>query len=130
MAYDLAALPERFLDTLSEPHLAVLSVVRADGTPHASVVGFTYDIDDKVARIISRSFARKAEHIGAGAPVALTTYAGRHWMTLQGDAVVTQDADRVADAVARYEKRYFPAAPADDRIAIEISVTCAYGMFE
>lgn len=130
MAYDLSALPDRFLDSLSEFHVAVFAVTRPDGTPHATVVGFTYDPRERVARVISRGGTRKEANIGDGAVVALTTHAGRYWLTLEGTAVVTHDPDRVADAVARYEARYFPAAPADDRIAIEVTVSRAYGMYE
>jgi PPOX class probable F420-dependent enzyme len=130
MAYDLAALPDLFLDSLSEFHVAVLAVTRPDGTPHATVVGFTYDPLERIARVISRAGTRKEVNIGEGAVVALTTHAGRHWMTLEGKAVVTREPDRVKEAVARYEARYFPAAPADDRIAIEVAVSRAYGMYE
>lgn len=130
MAYDLAALPDLFLDSLSQFHVAVLAVTRPDGTPHATVVGFTYDPLERIARVISRAGTRKEANIGEGAVVALTTHAGRHWMTLEGKAVVTRDPERVKEAVARYEARYFPAAPADDRIAIEVTVSRAYGMYE
>jgi F420H(2)-dependent biliverdin reductase len=129
MAFNLDALPAGFLASLDEFHLGVLAVVRADGSPHATVVGFTYDPDARLVRIISRESARKVAHIADRAPVTLTTVVGPQWLTLAGTAEVVRDPNRVAEAVARYEARYRPAGEADNRMAIEITVDTAYGTF-
>ena len=47
---------------------------------------------------------------------------GGRWLTLEGPATVTDDADRVAEAVRRYAERYRPPGERDDRVAIEIRV--------
>ena len=39
--------PARSLDFLAERHLATLTTLRRDGTPHVVPVGFTYDADDQ-----------------------------------------------------------------------------------
>jgi hypothetical protein len=43
-------------------------------------------------------------------------------LTLEGIAVVTDDPERVADAVDRYRLRYRPPRPNSARVAIEITV--------
>ena len=41
MAYDPSDLPEEALTFLEERHLATLTTLRADGSPHVVAVGFT-----------------------------------------------------------------------------------------
>ncbi len=43
------------LEFLSERHLATLSTLRADGSPHVVPVGFSYDPTDRRVRIITFS---------------------------------------------------------------------------
>ena len=47
MSLDLDALPADVLDFLTERHLATLTTLRRDGTPHVVPVGFTYDARDQ-----------------------------------------------------------------------------------
>ncbi|HOT78378.1 MAG TPA: TIGR03618 family F420-dependent PPOX class oxidoreductase [Microthrixaceae bacterium] len=112
------------LEFLSERHLATLSTHRPDGTIHVAPVGFTYDPDRRLARIITRSGSRKVANIDAhpGSRVVLCQVDGGRWLSLDGPAEVTAASDRVAEAVERYAHRYRQPGERDDRVAIEISV--------
>jgi hypothetical protein len=46
---------------------------------------------------------------------------GGRWLTIEGPASVTDDPDRVAEAVLRYAKRYRQPSDRPDRVAIEIT---------
>ena len=52
---------------------------------------------------------------------------GGRWLTLEGTAVVTDDPDRVAEAVRRYAERYRQPGERTDRVAIEITVDRVLG---
>jgi hypothetical protein len=52
---------------------------------------------------------------------------GGRWLTLEGTAVVTDDPDRIAEAVDRYTRRYRQPGARDDRVAIEITVDRVLG---
>ncbi len=52
---------------------------------------------------------------------------GGRWLTLEGTAEVTDDPDRVAEAVRRYAERYRPPGERADRVAIEIRVDRVLG---
>ena len=58
MALDPEDLPETALGFLAESHLATLTTLRPDGTPHVVPVGFTYDQDAQLVRIITFSHSR------------------------------------------------------------------------
>jgi hypothetical protein len=62
-----------------------------------------------------------------GAPVAVCQVDGRRWSTLEGRAVVRDDADSVADAVRRYAERYRQPRENPRRVVIEIAVTRILG---
>ena len=47
MSLDLGRAARRVLDFLTERHLATLTTLRPDGTPHVVPVGFTYDAGDQ-----------------------------------------------------------------------------------
>ncbi len=110
---------------LAERHLASLTTLRPDGTPHVVPVGFTYDADTRLARVITARSSRKARNItsgGTGARVAVTQIDGGRWLTLEGTATVTDEEARVAEAERRYGERYQAPRPRNDRVAIEIAV--------
>lgn len=113
---------DEVLAFLTERHLATLTTLRPDGTPHVAPVGFTYDPETKLARIITFRPARRVANIGRGARVALCQVDGARWLTLEGDATVTDDKSRVAEAVRRYADRYRQPGERDDRVAIEIHI--------
>ncbi|MFN8018408.1 MAG: TIGR03618 family F420-dependent PPOX class oxidoreductase [Acidimicrobiales bacterium] len=124
MALDLDQLPPEVLAFLGEYHLASLTTLRADGSPHVVPVGFSYDPDARLVRIITWAASRKARNVAErpGARAAVSQVDGGRWLTLEGPATITDDPDRVAAAVAGYAGRYRQPGERDDRVAIEIAV--------
>ena len=108
---------------LTERHLATLTTLRADGTPHVVPVGVTYDAATGTARVITSGASAKVRHVREGQKrVAVCTVDGRRWLTLEGTAVVRDDAAAVADAVERYAQRYRQPRENPERVVLEISV--------
>jgi F420H(2)-dependent biliverdin reductase len=123
VAYDLTDLPAGLLEFLTERHLASLTTLRADGSPHVVPVGVTFDPASRTARVITSGTSAKARHVRAGqARVAVCQVEGRRWVTLEGAAVVRDDAASVADAVERYARRYRQPRENPARVVVEISV--------
>ena len=58
----------------------------------------------------------------AGLPAAVSQVDGRHWITVEGRAVLRTDAAAVADAERRYAERYKPPRANPRRVVIEIAV--------
>jgi PPOX class probable F420-dependent enzyme len=130
VAIDPTDLPDGVLAFLTERHLATLTTLRPDGSPHVVAVGFTYAPEDRLVRIITFAPSRKARNLvgtGAGTRAAVCQVDGARWLTLEGAAVVTGDAERVAEAVRRYTGRYRQPGQRDDRVAIEITVDRVLG---
>jgi PPOX class probable F420-dependent enzyme len=121
---DPADLPAHVTAFLTERHLATVTTLRPDGTPHVVPVGFTWD--GTIARVITSGTSRKAVHADGGR-VALCQVDGRRWLTLEGKAVVSADPSRVAEAVRRYAERYRQPRVNPQRVVIEITVDRAMG---
>ena len=124
MAISLTDPSAEVLEFLTERHLATLSTHRTDGTIHTAPVGFTYDPDRRIARIITSGSSYKVGNIEAhpGSRVSLCQVDRGRWLTLEGPAEVTSSPDRVAEAVERYSHRYRQPSEREDRVAIEINV--------
>lgn len=123
MAIDPSDPGPELLAFLTERHLATLTTLRRDGSPHVVPVGVTYDPVTRTARVITSGTSAKARHVRDGQPrVAVCQVDGRRWITLEGTAVVRDDAAAVADAVERYARRYRRPRENPARVAIEISV--------
>ncbi len=123
MAHDLDDLGTGTLAFLTERHLATLTTLRADGSPHVVPVGVTYDAETRTARVITSGSSAKARHVRDGQPrVAVCQVDGRRWLTLEGTATVRDDPAAVADAVARYARRYKQPRENPARVVLEISV--------
>ena len=127
MALDPAALPPSALAFVSERHLATLTTLRPDGSPHVVAVGFTWDPDAGLVRIITWATSRKARNLAAGGRAAVSQVDGGRWLTFEGPAAVTDDPARVAEAVRRYAERYRQPGERADRVAIEITVDRVLG---
>ena len=113
---------------LAERHLATLTTLRADGSPHVVPVGFTYDPATGVARVITSGSSAKARHVREdGGRAALCQVDGRRWLTLEGTAAVRDDAASVADAERRYAERYRRPRENPARVVLEISVDRVLG---
>ncbi|MGP3975332.1 pyridoxamine 5'-phosphate oxidase family protein [Streptomyces sp. 8N114] len=114
-----------------ERRTCFLTTPRPDGTPHLVPVGVTYDPRTRIARVISSRSSKKVRNVLAAGPagvrVAVSQAEGRRWCTLEGIAVVRDDAESVADAEERYARRYKPPRPNPERVVIEIAVTRAMG---
>lgn len=112
----------------TERHLATLTTLRADGTPHVTPVGVTLDVGTGTARVICSGTSAKARHIRAGQrSVAVCQVDGRRWATLEGTAVVHDDPARVAESVERYAARYRTPRENPARVVLEISVDRVLG---
>jgi PPOX class probable F420-dependent enzyme len=123
MAIDPADPGPDVLAFLTERHLATLTTLRPDGTPHVVPVGVTYDPATRTARVITSGTSAKARHLReGGGRVAVCQLDGRRWLSLEGTAVVRDDAAAVADAVARYAVRYRQPRENPARVVLEISV--------
>ncbi len=122
--FDRAAVTPEVLEFTTVRHLASLTTLRPDGSPHVAPVGFTLDLEAGLVRVITFRGARKAHNVDArpGGRAAVCQVDGRRWLTLEGPAVVTDDPQRVAEAVRRYAERYRQPKERDDRVAIEITV--------
>lgn len=113
---------------LEERHLATLTTLRADGSPHVVPVGVTFDPATATARVITSGGSAKARHVRDGqSRVAVCQVDGRRWVTLEGTAVVRDDAASVADAEARYAQRYRQPRENPARVVVEISVDRVLG---
>lgn len=112
---------------VTERHLATLTTLRADGTPHVVPVAFTWDADAGVLRITTNRGSVKARNArlpGAdgGAPrAAVCQVEGGRWITLEGTIEVVDDPDEVADAVVRYGRRYRALSPNPERVVLRLT---------
>jgi PPOX class probable F420-dependent enzyme len=107
---------------LAERHLATLTTLRADGSPHVVAVGFTYSSAERLVRVITFADSVKARNAARGGRAAVCQVDGGRWLTLEGIVRVTADAADIAIAVQAYAARYRPPAARDDRVAVEIAV--------
>jgi hypothetical protein len=99
---------------LTERHLATLTTLRADGSPHVG--------KDPRAPLPSQARAGTLHEGHGNRGARRSASGGRRWLTLEGTAVVHDDGDRVADAVARYAVRYRQPRENPARVAVEIAV--------
>ena len=124
---DATALADDAFEFLAERHLATLTTLRPDGTPHVVAVGFTYDAESRCARVITNDVSQKAINAGRGAYAAVTQIDGARWLTLEGPASVRDDRASVVDAENRYAQRYRVPRENPTRVVIEIQVQRVLG---
>lgn len=112
---------------VTERHLATLTTLRPDGTPHVVPVAFTWDADAGLARITTNRTSFKARNAvplpdGSAPRAALCQVNGPRWITLEGTIAVSEDEAEIADAVARYARRYRPLEPNPQRVVLRVAV--------
>lgn len=127
MAHDPNALSPEILGFLAERHLATLTTLRADGSPHVVPVGFAYDPTERLVRIISADGSQKVRNAERRGRAAVSQVDGGRWLTLEGTIDVRRTPDAVAAAEAAYAARYQAPRERTDRVAIEIRVDRVLG---
>lgn len=115
------------LDFLAARHLATLTTLRPDGSPHVVPVGFTWDHDRGVARVITSRTSHKARNAAAGRRAVLCQVDGRYWLALEGVARIVEDGSSVRDAEQRYAARYRVPRANPQRVVLEIAVDRVLG---
>ncbi|MFF0488322.1 PPOX class F420-dependent oxidoreductase [Nocardia sp. NPDC004068] len=116
-------LPAPALEFVTERHLATLTTLRADGTPHVVAVGFTWDVEAGIARIITMGDSVKARNARERGYAAVSQVDGPRWLTLEGPAEVLTDRESVAEGENRYALRYRVPRENPRRVVIAIRVT-------
>ncbi|KQX63719.1 pyridoxamine 5'-phosphate oxidase family protein [Angustibacter sp. Root456] len=128
MRFDPAALPDAVLEFLRERHLATLTTLRRDGTPHVVPVGFTWDDDAGVARVITSGDSVKARNAINGGRAALCQVDGRRWLTLEGVVSVLVHPDAVREGEQRYAQRYRTPRENPARVVLAVKVDRVTGL--
>ena len=123
----MLVLSDEIAGFLTERHLATLTTLRPDGTPHVVPVGFTFEAATGIARVIAGDGSRKVRNIEAGSRAVLCQVDRGRWLSLEGLAVVIRDPAAVGEAERRYAERYQAPRPNPRRIAIEITVDRVLG---
>lgn len=127
MATPPADLSAAALDFLTVRHLATLTTLRPDGSPHVVPVGFTWDAESGRARVITNGTSLKARNAAAGCRAVLCQVDGRYWLSLEGTATVLTDPASVRDAEQRYAARYRVPRENPERVVIAIRVDRVLG---
>ena len=118
---------------LTERHLATLSTVRRDGSLHVVAVGFTYDPQAGLVRVITGDGSVKVRNAerpgpdGRAARAAVGQVDGRRWISLEGKVRISREPADVAEAVRRYALRYRPPRINPRRVALLIAVDRVLG---
>jgi F420H(2)-dependent biliverdin reductase len=127
VALDLSSLSADAVQFLAERHLATLTTLRPDGTPHVVPVGFTWDAETSLARVITSRSSRKARNADAGCRAVLCQVDGRHWLSLEGTARLLTAPAEVRDAEQRYAVRYRTPRVNPERVVIAVIVDRVLG---
>jgi F420H(2)-dependent biliverdin reductase len=122
MAHDLADLSPEIVAFLTERHLATLTTMRADGGLHVVAVGFTYDANERVARVITWATAHKALNAARGGRAAVGQVDGPRWLSLEGPVRLVTEGPGIERGVRAYAERYREPKQRRDRVVIEIAV--------
>lgn len=127
MAIDPTALPDAARAFLAERHLATLTTLRPDLSPHVVPVGFTWDDAEHAVRVITSGTSLKARNAAAGGRAVVCQVDGRRWLSLEGRIGVLDDAAVVRDAEARYAVRYRQPRENPRRVVLRIAVDRVLG---
>lgn len=130
MSLDPHHLPAAALEFLGERHLATLTTVRRDGSPHVVPIGFTWDDDAGLVRVITGGDTVKAVNAMRGGRAVVCQVEGRRWITLEGPVSVLVHPEPVADAVRRYAQRYRQPRENPARVVLQIAVDRVLGLVD
>lgn len=112
---------------LTERHLAMLTTLRGDNSPHVVAVGFTFDPKTHIARVITTGGSQKAVNAAERGVAVLSQVDGARWLSLEGTSAVSADPDDVRDAELRYAQRYRTPRVNPRRVVIEVRVQRVLG---
>jgi F420H(2)-dependent biliverdin reductase len=115
---------------LSERHLAMLTTLRDDASPHVVAVGFTFDPKTHIARVITTDGSQKAVNVERSKVAVLSQVDGARWLSLEGRAAVNRDPAAVRDAELRYAQRYRTPRVNPRRVVIEVRIERVLGSAE
>ena len=127
MSFQSSDLSESQLEFIRENHLATLTTLRADGSPHVVPVGFTFDADNNIVRVITFAKSMKARHAAQGGRAVVSQVDRGRWITFEGTVRLRTEADVVAKAVEAYAGRYRQPKVREDRVVVEITVDKVMG---
>ena len=130
MSLDPRELPATALEFLRERHLATLTTLRKDGSPHVVPVGFTWDDEAGLARIITGGDTTKAANAMRGGRAVVCQVESWRWISLEGPVSVLVHPEPVADAVRRYAERYRQPRENPARVVLQIQVDRELGLHE
>ena len=112
---------------VTERHLATLSTLTRSGAPHVVPVGFTFDEQAGLVRIITNGPSQKVLNVRRDGRAAVSQLAGPLWLTLSGRARILDDPAAVQEAVDRYAARYRQPRENPERVVIVIDELKAMG---
>ena len=133
MPLDPHDLPEPVLTFLSDRHLATLTTLRGNGSPHVVPVGFTFDRAATLVRVITSAgsvkvrTAERPRPDGRPGRAAVCQLEGRHWLTLEGPCRISRVREDVTDAEHRYAQRYRIPRVNPRRVVLLIAVDTVLG---
>ena len=133
MPLDPHHLPEPVLTFLTDRHLATLTTLRGNGSPHVVPVGFTFDRAATLVRVITSDGSVKVRNAERPRPdgrpgrAAVCQLEGRHWLTLEGPCRISRVREDVTDAEHRYAQRYRIPRVNPRRVVLLIAVDTVLG---
>jgi len=127
MAKSTTRLTDDALAFLTERHLAMLTTLRSDQSPHVVAVGFTFDPTTHIARVITSGGTQKAVNADQRGVAVLSQVDGARWLSLEGKSTVRTSIEDVRDAELRYAQRYRTPRPNPKRVVIEVRVERVLG---
>jgi PPOX class probable F420-dependent enzyme len=127
MSFQSSDLTPSQLEFMRENLLATLTTLRADGSPHVVPVGFTFDTDNNIVRVITFAKSMKARHAAQGGRAVVSQVDRGRWITLEGTVQLRTEADVVAKAVEAYAARYRQPKVREDRVVVEITIDKVMG---
>ncbi len=122
-----ARLTSEAAEFLGERHLGMMTTLRSDGSPHVVAVGFTFDPETHIARVITSDGTQKAVNAERSRIGVLSQVDGARWLSLEGIASVNRDPDAVRDAELRYAQRYRTPKANPRRVVVEVLVQRVLG---